>query len=64
MNCLIEQVLLAGDQEDDERHVDVVVAGLLRADGARVQGVEDGYDELVNVAASQHVTAELGVSVQ
>ena len=64
MNCLVEQVLLAGDQEDDEGHVDVMVAGLLGTHGAGVQRVEDGDHELVNITSRQHVTSELGVSVE
>ena len=29
MDCLIEKVLLACNQQDDERHVNVMITGLL-----------------------------------
>ena len=65
MHGLVEQLLLAGDEEDDERHVDVVVVGLVGAvDGAGVEGLQDGDDELLSVAAGQHEVPELVVPVE
>ena len=65
MHSLVEQLLLAGDEEDDERHVDVVVVGLAGAvDSAGVEGLQDGDDELLGVAAGQHEVPELVVPVE
>ena len=64
VNRLVEQVLLAGDQEDDEAHVDVMVARLLGAHSTRVQGLQDGDHQLLYLAAGQHVAAELVIAVE
>ena len=65
MHCLVKKLLLAGDEEDDERHVDVMVVGLVGAvDGAGVEGLQDGDDELLGVAPGQHEVPELVVPVE
>ena len=62
MHRLVEEILLAGDEEDDEGHVDVVVAGLLRRHGAGVQRLQDRDHQLLDLGAGQDVAAELGVA--
>ena len=65
MHSLVKKLLLAGDEEDDERHVDVMVVGLVGAvDGAGVEGLQDGDDELLGVAPGQHEVPELVVPVE
>ena len=64
MHRLVEEVLLAGDEEDDEGHVDVVVAGLLRRHGARVQRLQDRDHQLLDLGAGQDEAAELGVAAK
>ena len=65
MDGLVKKLLLTGDEEDDERHVDVMVVGLVGAvDGAGVEGLQDGDDELLGVAPGQHEVPELVVPVE
>ena len=65
MHGLVKQLLLAGDEEDDERHVDMMVVGLVGAvDSAGVESLQDGDDELLGVAAGQHEVPELVVPVE
>ena len=65
MNGLVEQLLLASDQENDEGHVDVMVVGLVGAvDSAGVESLQDGDDELLGVAPGQHEVPELVVPVE
>ena len=65
MHSLVKKLLLAGDEEDDERHVDVMVVGLAVAvDRAGVEGLQDGDDQLLGVAAGQDEVPELVVPVQ
>ena len=65
MHGLVEQLLLAGDEEDDERHVDVMVVGLVGAvNSAGVESLQDRDDELLGVAARQHEVPELVVPVE
>ena len=64
MHRLVEELLLTGDEKDDERHVDVVVIGLLGVDSAGVESLQDGQDELLGVAAGQHKVPELLVPVE
>ena len=65
MHGLVKQLLLAGDEEDDERHVDMMVVGLVGAvDSAGVESLQDGDDELLGVAPRQHEVPELVVPVE
>ena len=65
MHGLVEKLLLASDEEDDERHVDMMVVGLVGAvDSAGVEGLQDGDDELLGVAPGQHEVPELVVPVE
>ena len=65
MHSLVKKLLLAGDEEDDERHVDVMVVGLAVAvDRAGVEGLQDGDDQLLGVAAGQDEVPELVVPVE
>ena len=61
---LIEELLLTGDEEYDERHVDMVVVGLLGVDGAGVESLQYRDHELLRVAAGKNEVPELVVPVQ
>ena len=54
MDSLVEELLLTGDEEYDERHVDMVVVGLLGVDGAGVEGLQYRDHELLRVAAGKN----------
>ena len=65
MHGLVEKLLLASDEEDDERHVDMMVVGRVGAvNSAGVEGLQDGDDELLGVAPGQHEVSELVVPVE
>ena len=65
MHGLVKQLLLAGDEEDDERHVDMMVVGLVGAvNSAGVESLQDRDDELLGVAARQNEVPELVVPVE
>ena len=65
MHRLVEKLFLAGDEKDDERHVDMMVVGRVGAvNSAGVEGLQDGDDELLGVAPGQHEVPELVVPVE
>ena len=64
MDSLVEELLLTGDEEYDEGHVDVVVVCLLGLDSAGVEGLQYRYHQLLRVAPSQDEVPELVVPVQ
>ena len=65
MNGLVEKLLLASDEEGDERHVDMMVVGRVGAvNSAGVEGLQYRYHQLLRVAPSQDEVPELVVPVQ
>lgn len=57
---LVEEIVLGEDEQDDQRHVYVVVA----AAGRPIQGLEDWDDQAVDVSGRQNIVVETLVLVQ
>ena len=64
VHCLVEEILLACYEKDDQTHVDVMVVGLFSVDSASVECLQYWNHQLLNLSSSQNITSELVVPVE
>ena len=60
VDSLVEEIVLREDEQDDQRHVDVVIAAARRP----IERLEDRDDQAVYVSGSQNIVVEPFVLVQ
>ena len=60
VDSFVEEVVLGEDEQDDQGHVDVVVA----AAGSAIKGLKNWDDQSVDVSGGQHIVVETLVLVQ
>ena len=60
MDSFVEEVVLGENEQDDQRHVDVVVA----AARGPIQGLKNRDDKSVDVGGCQHIVVKTFVLVQ